>query len=261
MSFMEINGHRCRYQIDGDRGAPALVLSNSLGTSLEMWGAQISALTQHFCVVRYDTRGHGQSQTTPGDYTIELLGRDVLALTDALNLSKFAFCGLSMGGLIGQWLGINAGTRLHRLVLCNTAAKIGTVENWDARIASVLSTGMEETAAVAIGRWFTPEFVAANPIVIETLRQQLLACDPLGYASSCAAVRDADFRASPALSHEPLLFIAGSRDPVTTVVDAEDTIRDISRASLLVLDTAHLSNIGAANAFNAALLQFFLQPD
>jgi len=136
------------YRFDGADNAPVLVLSNSLGTSLGMWDEQIPAFSEHFRVLRYDTRGHGESSVTTGPYSIEQLGRDVLAVLDTLNIERFSFCGLSMGGLIGQWLGINAGDRLQRLVLCNTGAKIGTDEVWNARIDSVLASKPCATCAM-----------------------------------------------------------------------------------------------------------------
>ena len=256
MALIEVNGHRCHYRLDGPEDAPVLVLSNSLGTTLDMWDAQLPEFARRFRLLRYDTRGHGESQVTPGPYSAELLGKDVLALTEALNLVQFSYCGLSMGGLIGQWLGLNAGSRLQKLILCNTGAKIGNDEGWNARIASVTNEGMAETAAGAIGRWFTPEFAAAEPQTVETVRQQLLGCDPLGYAANCAVVRDADFRERLGGISHPLLFVAGSRDPVTTVADAEFVVGRVPNARLVSLDAAHLSNIGARTAFDAAVIEF-----
>ena len=256
MSSVEINGNKVRYQLDGAAGAPVLILSNSLGTTLEMWDGQMPALSARFRVLRYDTRGHGGSQTTPGEYSAELLGRDVLLLADALDIAGFAFCGLSMGGAIGQWLGLNAGSRLRKLVLCNTAAKIGTADGWNARIETVKRDGMNEVAAGAIARWFTPEFAAAEPAQVETVRQQLLGCDPAGYAANCAAVRDADFRGQLNAIKAPLLFVAGSHDPVTSVADGHAVVAEVPGSKLLALDAAHLSNIGARAEFDAALIEF-----
>ena len=141
MAFVQLADGELHYQIDGPQDAPVLVLSNSLGTDLHMWDAQIPAFSEHFRVLRFDTRGHGRSLVTPGPYSIEQLGRDVLALLDALHIERAHFCGLSMGGLIGQWLGINAGERLLSLVVCNTAAKIGEPAVWDPRIEMVLRDG------------------------------------------------------------------------------------------------------------------------
>jgi 3-oxoadipate enol-lactonase len=256
MSLIEVNGNGVRYQLDGAVSAPVLMLSNSLGTTLEMWDAQMPALTAHFRVLRYDTRGHGGSQVTPGEYSADLLGRDVLLLADALDIGTFSFCGLSMGGAIGQWLGLHAGPRLSKLVLCNTAAKIGDAAGWNARIDMVKRDGMSEVAAGAIARWFTPEFAEAEPAQVEVVRQQLLGCDPVGYAANCAAVRDADFRGQLSAITAPVLFIAGSRDPVTTIADGEAVVAEIPNSRLIALDAAHLSNIGDREAFDASLVEF-----
>lgn len=162
MPFVDCGGVQTCYEMSGD-DRPVLVLSNSLGTNLSMWDPQMPQLEQHFRILRYDTRGHGRSSVAPGDYTIEQMGRDVLGLLDALRLERVYFCGLSMGGMIGIWLGIYAADRLHRLVLCNTAARIGTREMWNARIAALRRDGMRSVASAVIERWFTPEFRAASP--------------------------------------------------------------------------------------------------
>ena len=160
MAFVQLAEGELHYQLDGPAEAPVLVLSNSLGTDLHMWDIQVPAFTQHFRVLRLDTRGHGKSLVTPGPYSIEQLGRDVIALLDALGIARAHFCGLSMGGLIGQWLGINAGQRLHRLVVCNTAARIGTPEVWNPRIETVLRDG-----AAAMGPCAMRRLHAGSPLI------------------------------------------------------------------------------------------------
>lgn len=250
------------YQLEGPAGAPVLLLSNSLGTDLHMWDAQIPAFTQHFQVLRYDTRGHGQSVVSEGPYSIEQLGRDVLALLDALDIAKASFCGLSMGGLIGQWLAINAPQRIERLVLCNTAAKIGSPEVWNPRIDSVLAGGtqaMRELRDASIARWFTAAFAAAQPEKVEPVVGMLAQTSPDGYAANCAAVRDADFREQIAAIAASTLIVCGSADPVTTVADGRFMAERIVGAQLLELHAAHLSNVEAGVAFTQALLDF-LQP-
>jgi 3-oxoadipate enol-lactonase len=250
------------YQLEGPAGAPVLLLSNSLGTDLDMWDAQIPAFTQHFQVLRYDTRGHGQSVVSKGPYSIEQLGRDVLALLDALDIAKASFCGLSMGGLIGQWLAINAPQRIERLVLCNTAAKIGSPEVWNPRIDSVLAGGtqaMRELRDASIARWFTAAFAAAQPEKVEPVVGMLAQTSPDGYAANCAAVRDADFREQIAAIAASTLIVCGSADPVTTVADGRFMAERIVGAQLLELHAAHLSNVEAGVAFTQALLDF-LQP-
>ncbi|MCF5235424.1 3-oxoadipate enol-lactonase, partial [Pseudomonas sp. PA-5-4G] len=218
MAFVQLAEGPLHYQLDGPEGAPVLVLSNSLGTDLHMWDIQIPAFTQHFRVLRFDTRGHGKSLVTEGPYSIEQLGRDVIALLDALDIQRAHFCGLSMGGLIGQWLGIHAGDRLLRLVVCNTAARIGTPEIWNPRIEMVLRDGAAAMVALrdaSIARWFTADFAAANPHQAQQITDMLAATSPQGYAANCAAVRDADLREQLSTIQVPTLAIAGTEDAVT----------------------------------------------
>lgn len=247
------------YQLEGPAGAPVLVLSNSLGTDLGMWAAQMPAFTQHFRVLRYDTRGHGQSLVTPGSYSIEQLGRDVLALLDALDIPQASFCGLSMGGLIGQWLAINAPARIQRLVLCNTAAKIGSPEVWNPRIDTVLAGGaqaMRDLRDASISRWFTPAFAAAEPARVEPIVGMLAQTSPAGYAASCAAVRDADFREQLGSIAAPTLIVCGSGDPVTTPEHGRFMAERIAGARLVEFHAAHLSNVEAGEAFSRAVVDF-----
>jgi len=207
------------YQIDGPDNAPVLVLSNSLGTDLGMWDTQIPLWSQYFRVLRYDTRGHGASLVTEGPYTIEQLGGDVLALLDGLDIQKAHFVGLSMGGLIGQWLGINAGERLHSLTLCTTAAKIASDEVWNPRIDTVLKGGQQAMVDLrdgSLARWFTPGFVQAPPEQAQRICQMLAQTSPQGYAGNCAAVRDADYREQLGRIQVPALIVAGTEDVVTT---------------------------------------------
>ncbi|MBC9249404.1 3-oxoadipate enol-lactonase [Pseudomonas alcaligenes] len=247
------------YQLEGPAGAPLLVLSNSLGTDLHMWDAQIPALTEHFRVLRYDTRGHGQSLVSPGPYSIEQLGGDVLALLDALGIATASFCGLSMGGLIGQWLAINAPERIERLVLCNTAAKIASPEIWNPRIEAVLAGGvqaMRDLRDASISRWFTADFAAAEADKVEPIVGMLAQTSPAGYAANCAAVRDADYREQLGAIRAPTLVICGSFDPVTTSEHGRFLQAGIAGAELVELPAAHLSNVQAAAAFSRAVLAF-----
>ena len=247
------------YLLEGPAGAPVLVLSNSLGTDLHMWDVQIAAFTQHFQVLRYDTRGHGASLVTEGPYSIEQNGRDVLALLDALGIAKAHFCGLSMGGLIGQWLALNAPERIARLVLCNTAAKIGAPEVWNPRIDTVLAGGaqaMRDLRDASISRWFTAGFAAAQPQQVEPIVGMLAQTSPQGYAANCAAVRDADFREQLGAIRAPTLILCGSGDPVTTTEHGRFMQQRIEGAKLVEFHAAHLSNVEAGVAFTQALLDF-----
>lgn len=259
MPFIETANGTMHYQLEGPAGAPVLVLSNSLGTDLGMWDAQIPALTKELQVLRYDTRGHGKSVVSDGFYSIEQLGQDVLTLLDTLEIERASFCGLSMGGLIGQWLGINAGPRLDKLILCNTAAKIANDEVWNGRIDMVLKgreQAMRELRDGSVARWFTPDYVEANPQVVERITQMLAATSPEGYAGNCAAVRDADFRGQLEAIKVPTLIIAGTGDEVTTPEHARYMQASIEGAELVEFNAAHLSNVQMGDEFTRRVLTF-----
>jgi 3-oxoadipate enol-lactonase len=258
MKYTQITrGHfqlHCR--LDGPDDAPVVVLSNSLGTNLAMWDAQIPALAQKFRVARYDSRGHGLSEVTPGPYTIAGLARDVVDLLDALQIPTAHYCGLSIGGLIGQWLGINASKRFKSLTLCNTAARIGSTDAWNARIAAIDEGGMATIANGVVARWFTEDFAKRAPAQVETARQMLLHSPPKGYVATCAAIRDADLREAISRISLPTLVISGAQDAATTPADGRFVAEKIPGAQYLELNTAHLSNIETAEPFTTALLKF-----
>lgn len=261
MAFVQLAEGELHYQLDGPADAPVLVLSNSLGTDLHMWDIQVPAFTQHFRLLRFDTRGHGKSLVTEGPYSIEQLGHDVIALLDALDIDRAHFCGLSMGGLIGQWLGINAGTRLDRLVVCNTAARIGTPEVWNPRIEMVLRDGAAAMVALrdaSIARWFTADFAAANPHQAEQITAMLAATSPQGYAANCAAVRDADLRHQLASIKVPTLVIAGTEDAVTPPAGGHFIQNHVKGAEYAEFYAAHLSNVQAGAAFSDRVIEFLL---
>lgn len=248
-----------RVRLDGPEGAPVLVLSNSLGTTLEMWDAQAARFATTHRVLRYDTRGHGASVASPGPYTVDQLGGDVLALLDALDIERASFCGISMGGLTGLWLGVNAPARLNHLVVANSAAKIGTAEGWTSRAALVREKGtaaMAELAASSPSRWFTDAFVAAQPAVVQRAQGWIAGIAPEGYAACCEALAQADLRSAIRAISVPTLLIAGSADPVTTVADAQAMQAIIAGAQLVQVPASHLSNLEAPAAFDAALAAF-----
>ncbi len=259
MPIVKLADASLNYRFDGPEGAPVLVLSNSLGTDLHMWDDQVPAFAEHFHVLRYDTRGHGDSSVTEGPYSIEQLGADVLALLDALGIERFSFCGLSMGGLIGQWLGIHAGDRLQRLVLCNTGAKIGTDEVWNSRIDSVLAgreQAMRDMRDASIARWFTAGFAEANPTTVARVTEMIASTSPDGYAANCAAVRDADYRTQLGAIKAPTLVVCGAKDPVTTVEHGQFIQANIPAAELVAFEAAHLANVEAGDAFTQRVLTF-----
>lgn len=260
MPFADLDAVRLHYRTDGDAARPCLVLSNSLGTDLSMWEPQAQALCADFFVVRYDTRGHGASTRATGAAATTLadLGRDVVGLLDHLGIGRAAFCGISMGGLTGQWLGVHAPQRITRLVLANTAARIGTAEGWQARAAQVRAAGMAALADGAPARWFTPGFIEGAPELVARLVATLRGQDAEGYAACCDALAGADLRADVAGIAAPTLVVAGEHDPVTTVADAAWLCGRIPGAHMLALPASHISNLEAADAFTRALRRYLL---
>lgn len=256
MPTARVNGTTLHYVVDGPAGAPALVLANSLGADHTMWQPQVAAFAQHHRVIRYDARGHGQSGVTPGPYTVELLGQDVVALLDHLRIERAAFCGLSLGGATGQWLGLHACRRIARLVLANTAAKIGTAQAWDDRIAAVSKGGVAAIADAVLGRWFTPDFATRDPEAVARMKAMMLGQPAAGYVAQCAAVRDADFRDALPTIGAPTLVIAGKHDASTTVADGAFLAQRIPGARLVELDAAHISNVEQPADFTRAVLDF-----
>jgi 3-oxoadipate enol-lactonase len=221
-----------------------------------MWDLQVFELQKELHVLRYDTRGHGQSSVTPGPYSIEGLGKDVITLLDTLDLERVHFCGLSMGGMIGMWLGANAPERLNKLVLANTAAKIGTSEVWNARIETVQNNGMKPIASAAIERWFSPAFREKAPATVSRILKMLEEADPQGYAACCAAVRDFDYREQLSEIRVPVLVIAGAHDPATPPADGRFLADRIQGGRYAELDAAHLSNIEDQERFNNQIAAF-----
>lgn len=252
------DGCALSYRLDGPEDAPTLVLSNSLGTTLDMWAPQMPAFAQHFRVLRYDSRGHGASSAPAGAYGLDRLGRDVLELVEALGISRFSFCGLSKGGMVGQWLGARAGERLDRLVLCNTSADMGPPTGWDARIAAIQAGGMEAIADAVIERWFTPDFRRERSDVVQSLRRVLASTDAAGYAGCCAAIRDMDLRITAPLISTQTLVIAGDADPATPIAHSQLLNETIEGSRLAVLSAAHLSNWEQPDRFTQVVLEFLL---
>jgi 3-oxoadipate enol-lactonase len=256
MPFIECGDLRVHYSLTGATGAPVVVLSNSLGTNFSMWDAQLPALEKQFRVLRYDTRGHGLTTVTPGPYTIEQLARDVVRLLDGLQVDRVNFCGLSKGGMVGMWLGAHAGERLIKLVLCSTAAKIGTAEMWNERIETIRKKGMKAIATAVAERWFTPEFRARAPEVVTRTRRMIEDSPPEGYIACCEAIRDMDQRETIPAIHAPTLVISGSKDPATPPREGHFLRDRIPGAQYVELEAAHLSNVEAPTQFTSALIHF-----
>jgi 3-oxoadipate enol-lactonase len=259
MPQVQLGDIRIAYQWDGAENAPPLVLSNSLGATMAMWEPQMSALSARFRVLRYDARGHGQSQVPPGPYSIPQLGADLLNLLDHLNIPRAHFCGLSMGGMVGMWLGVNAPTHVDRLVLCNTAARIGTADSWNTRIASVRDGGMTAIGEALLGRWFTAPFLSAQRLEVERARRMLFDTPPEGYVAGCAAVRDADLRDDVGRIFARTLVITGRHDVATPPIDGRYLADRIDGARYVELDAAHVSNLERPAEFTRALIEFLTE--
>jgi 3-oxoadipate enol-lactonase len=258
MPFAKLPDTQIHYEWAGDERLPTLLFCNSLGTNLRMWDGQVDAFSKHFRLLRYDTRGHGQSSVTPGPYAIEQLSGDVIGLLDTLKLDRVCFCGLSMGGSIGMFLGANAPERFHKMALCNTSPKFGTPQTWGARIQAVQAGGMKAVAGGVIERWLTPRYRASHPDETQTVLAMLETADPQGYVANCEAVRDADMRTILANIRVPCVVVAGTHDQSATPADGRLLAKSIPGAGYAELPAAHLSNIEARDEFNRCILQFFL---
>ncbi|MCO8056022.1 3-oxoadipate enol-lactonase [Acinetobacter towneri] len=250
------NDAQINYQTFGDATKPALIFSNSLGTNFKMWQAQIDFFQQDFFVICYDTRGHGASSAPQGPYSIDQLGQDVVNLLDHLNVEKAAFCGISMGGLTGQWLAIHRPERFNQVVVCNTAAKIGQEQAWNDRAALVREQGLQPIASTAASRWFTEPFIQSNATVVNNLQNDLAAGSAEGYASCCEALAKADVREQLKDITVPVLVVAGQQDPVTTVIDGQFMVERIANSQLFEINASHISNVELPNEFNQAVKQF-----
>lgn len=257
-AIVTADGCRLAYRFDGPEDAPVLLLSNSLGTHMAMWDRQLAAFSSRFRVLRYDSRGHGGSDAPRGGYSMDRLGRDVIELLDALQLERVHFCGLSLGGMVGQWLGIRAPERMRRMVLANTAAFMGPPSAWDDRIHLVLSDGMAPIAHASAQRWFTAEFQGSDAAAVAEVQAMLLATDPAGYAGCCAAIRDMDMRRMVRLIERPVLVIGGAFDPATSPDQCRSLAQSISGAQFALLEAAHLSNVEQPSGFAAASIDFLI---
>lgn len=250
------DGCRLAYDVSGPDTAPVLLLSNSLGTDRSLWDTQRAAFAHTHRVVRYDTRGHGESDAPPGDYSIERLGRDVVSLLDAEGIARASVCGVSIGGLTALWLGIYAPDRLDRLVLANTAARIGSRELWDERTRLVRREGLAALADATMVRWFTAAFRDAHPATVARVRATFLTVPGAGYMGCCAALREADLRDAAATVQAPTLVVTGRHDVATPPADGRALAAAITGATCVEFEAAHLSNIECADDFTTTVLSF-----
>jgi 3-oxoadipate enol-lactonase len=246
---------RLNVVVEGPADGPVVLMMHSIGCDLTLWNPQAAALASEVRVVRYDARGHGGSDAPAGDYTTERLGRDALAVLDAVGAETAWLCGLSLGGITGQWLALHASGRVKGMAIANTAARIGTAEAWQARGDTALAEGMQALAPTAITRFFSGEFRAARPEVVAPFFQRLLATAPRGYAGCCAVLRDADFTRELGSMAVPAVVIGGVRDVPTPLSQAEELVNGIPGARLVALDAGHLSNVEQPAGFTAAVRQ------
>jgi 3-oxoadipate enol-lactonase len=257
MPVIDADGCPLWVKVEGPERAPVLVLSNSLGTDLHMWDAQVEPFAQRFRLVRYDRRGHGRSGVPPGPYSMERLGRAALAIADGLRLGRFDWCGLSMGGMVGMWLAAHAPHRINRLVLANTSCHYADKGFWNERIMAIrASGGLAALADRIMSLWFSPQFRARAPESVAPMKAMLAATRLEGYLACCEAIRDMDHRDILAGIAAPTLVVAGRHDQATPVAAAQFIHSRIAGASLAVLDAAHISNVEQPTAFTEAVLRF-----
>jgi 3-oxoadipate enol-lactonase len=239
------------HRFDGPVGAPVVVLPSSLGTSLDLWDANVPAWSGSFRVLRYDQRGHGRSDAPPSPFTVDDLGQDLVLLLDELALERVSLCGLSLGGATAMWVAANAPERVDSLVLACTAARFGEPGPWRDRAALVRAHGLEPIADGVISRWFTHGFADEQPELVAAFRRLLASTPVEGYAGCCEALARWDFRDRLGAIRARTLVLAGSEDPSTPPSDAELLADRIPDATLVVLDgAAHLANVEAAAAFS-----------
>jgi 3-oxoadipate enol-lactonase len=247
------------YELVGPPDAPVLVLSHALGTNLALWDQQMEVLRGSFRIVRYDIRGHGKSPAPRGPYTLSLLASDIVALLDELGVGRAHFCGVSMGGLIGQYLAVHHPERIASLVLSNTGAKIGTAEKWDRRIRLVTEAGMRAVFQEVVEGWFSAPFRKLQPPIVTSLAGALIATVPEGYIGCCQALREADLSQHIERIEAPTLVIAGPEDQATPMAAAQFLQRKIRGSQLIALECAHLACAEAASAFTDHLTRFLTE--
>ena len=255
--FTTGDGCRIAYRIDGADDRPVLVLSNSIATNLQMWDRSVAALSRSFRLLRYDTRGHGGSDAPVGAYSMDRLGRDVVELLDALNIDRAHFLGLSLGGFIGQWLGIFAPERIDRLILSNTSAYLASELHFDDQIRAVLEApDMNGIADGFMRNWFPATMLAGPNEIVDEFRNMVLTTAPRGLAGCFAALRDVDLRRAISLIAAPTLVIGGESDAVTRPSHSEAITATIANARLVLLPGVHILNVEQAERFNSEVLGF-----
>lgn len=259
VDFVEVQGAKIRYSLEGPADGPVLLFSNSLATSLEMWDSQVTAFASRYRILRYDTRGHGLSDASPPPYSLDRLADDALALLDALGIERATFVGISLGGMTGQVLAARHPDRLAALVLCDTAMRTNS-QVWSDRIAAVEAEGLEPQVEAAIARWFTAPFRAAQPALMQSVRALIRQTSKEGYLGCAAAIRDMRLETLAPTIRVPTLVLVGDEDSSTPVAESQALQSAIAGAELVVLDqAAHLPNIEQAEVFNRTLGRFLVR--
>ena len=257
--LIQTNGIRINYEWSGKKGKEVVVFSHSLGLSLAMWNPQCKALAERFSILRYDMRGHGGSDVPNGPYTLELLGEDVIALMNALGIDKAHYVGLSIGGMIGQYLGLAHPKRFHTLTLSNTSStqedeiRRGITE----RIDIARQKGLQELVQPTMERWFTPSFIQNNSLDFQMVREQFLKTPVEGYIGCCHAIRGLNYVDRISGIALPTLVIAGKEEVGTAVPRARAIHERIAGSKFVLLSPAqHISNVECPEKYNAALVEF-----
>jgi 3-oxoadipate enol-lactonase len=261
MTDIIIAGEAFNVLIEGAENKEGLMLSNPMGTNLHLWDPQIPALAEHFRVVRYDSRGHGASVANQGPYSVEDLGRDALAIMDALGIERVHWLGLSMGSVVGLWLLVHARERIGRAVLASTAAQIPGPDLWNNRIQSARDTGMNGVAMASSERWFTKTFRDAKPEKVEAVMEMVRATPLHGYLAALAAIRDMDMREAIRSISNKVLVIAGRHDPSTPPGMGALVASSIEGAKFVTLEASHMSNIEDEANFTTAAVDFLAAPE
>ena len=259
MPFIRAGALTTHYQLEGKADLPVVMLSSSLGTDLHMWDAQMPALLPKFRVLRYDMRGHGLTDLPSGEggYTMDQLADDALALLDALKLGRVHFCGLSIGGMIGQKLGAKAGPRFLSLALCHTAMRIGTPQIWDERVATVRQGGMDAIVESVVQRWFTAGFHQSHPETISGYRNMLLRTPAAGYIGCSLAISGIDLSSDAARIANPTLVVLGEGDKSVPLETGRALAQAVKGSRLVeIKNTGHISAVERPAEFNAALAGF-----
>jgi 3-oxoadipate enol-lactonase len=259
MPTVQSSGCPIHYEVEGAADKPVLMFCNSLGTTLHMWDGQMPEVLKHFRVVRYDRRGHGKSGVPGGAYNMDMLGRDALAVLDDAKVEKTNWCGLSMGGMVGMWMGANAPQRVNRLILSNTSSYMENKQIWTDRLALVREKGLGPIVQGTIERWFTKGYRDREPAKVKSIADMFLATKVDGYLGCGQAVRDMDHRPLLSKIKAPTMVIAGKQDAGTTPEMGEYVQKNVPGATLTMFDAAHIANIECERDYTQAVLNFLLK--